>query len=231
MTEQINEKPVLTESEKSLCLKAGGLVLRPDFEDMIPRLRPSNLGGEIIVKAARFKSVDYPLIAVDATAGLGEDSLLLAAAGFTVHMYERNPVISALLNDALTRAASSEYEILRSAAARMVLHTEDSISAMKNLDFTPDIVLLDPMFPKRQKSGLIKKKFQLLQQLESPAEDGEALLDAALSAGPRRIIIKRPAKGPYLAGRKPSYSIKGGNTRCDCIILPSRSTSSRPASL
>ena len=135
MAEHINEKPILTESENGLCLKAGGLTLRPDFEDMAPRLRPSNLGGEIIVKAARFKNADCPLIAVDATAGLGEDSLLLAAAGFTVHMYERNPVISALLNDALTRALSSEYEILRSAAARMVLHTEDSISAMKNLDF------------------------------------------------------------------------------------------------
>lgn len=219
MTEQINEKPILTESEKGLCLKAGGLVLRPDFEDMIPRLKPSNLGGEIIVKAARFKNAGYSLIAVDATAGLGEDSLLLAAAGFTVHMYERNPVISALLQDALTRALSSEYEILRNAAARMALHTEDSISAMKNLDFAPDIILLDPMFPRRQKSGLIKKKFQLLQQLESPAEDEEALLDAALSAGPRRIVIKRPAKGPYLAGRKPSYSIKSGNIRYDCLTL------------
>lgn len=219
MGEHINEKPVLTESENGLCLKAVGLTLRPDFEDMIPRLRPSNLGGEIIVKAARFKNADYPLIAVDATAGLGEDSLLLAAAGFTVHMYERNPVISALLNDALTRALSSEYEILRNAAGRMALHTEDSISAMKNLDFTPDLVLLDPMFPKRQKSGLIKKKFQLLQQLENPAEDEKPLLLAAIACHPHKIIIKRPAKGPYLAGRKPSYSIRGGNIRYDCIVL------------
>lgn len=219
MAEHINEKPVLTESENGLCLKAGGLTLRPDFEDMIPRLRPSNLGGEIIVKAARFKNADYPLIAVDATAGLGEDSLLLAAAGFTVHMYERNPVISALLNDALTRAASSEYEVLRNAAARMVLHTEDSITAMKKLDFRPDLILLDPMFPKRQKTGLIKKKFQLLQQLENPAEDEKPLLLAAIACHPHKIIIKRPAKGPYLAGRKPSYSIRGGNIRYDCIVL------------
>ena len=95
MAEHINEKPVLTESENGLCLKAGGLTLRPDFEDMIPRLRPSNLGGEIIVKAARFKNADYPLIAVDATAGLGEDSLLLAAAGFTVRGL---PFLTALLS-------------------------------------------------------------------------------------------------------------------------------------
>ena len=219
MAEHINEKPVLTESENSLCLKAGGLTLRPDFEDMIPRLRPSNLGGEIIVKAARFKNADYPLIAVDATAGLGEDSLLLAAAGFTVHMYEKNPVIWALLSDALKRALVSENAAVREAASRMILHSEDSVAAMKSIDYTPDLILLDPMFPKRQKTGLIKKKFQLLQQLENPAEDEKPLLLAAIACHPHKIIIKRPAKGPYLAGRKPSYSIRGGNIRYDCIVL------------
>ena len=219
MAEHINEKPVLTESENGLCLKAGGLTLRPDFEDMIPRLRPSNLGGEIIVKAARFKNADYPLIAVDATAGLGEDSLLLAAAGFTVHMYERNPVICALLSDALKRALVSENAAVREAASQMILHSGDSVAAMKSIDYTPDLILLDPMFPKRQKTGLIKKKFQLLQQLENPAEDEKPLLLAAIACHPHKIIIKRPAKGPYLAGRKPSYSIRGGNIRYDCIVL------------
>lgn len=219
MTEQINEKPILTESEKGLCLKAGDLTLRPDFEDMIPRLKPSNLGGEIIVKAARFKNAGYSLIAVDATAGLGEDSLLLAAAGFTVHMYEKNPVIWALLSDALKRALVSENAAVREAASRMILHSGDSVAAMKSIDYTPDLILLDPMFPKRQKTGLIKKKFQLLQQLENPAEDEKPLLLAAIACHPHKIIIKRPAKGPYLAGRKPSYSIRGGNIRYDCIVL------------
>ncbi len=219
MAEPIVEKPVLFHSDNGLCLMSGDLTLLPDFEDMLPRLRPSNLNSEIVVKAARFKNADHPLVAVDATAGLGEDSMLLASAGFTVHMYERNHDIAALLKDAVSRALDSEHEVIRNAAARMVLHCEDSISAMRNLAFSPDLILLDPMFPIRQKSGLIKKKFQLLQQLESPAEDETALLDAALSARPLRIIIKRPAKGPYLAGVKPSYSIKGGNTRFDCIVL------------
>ncbi|MFR7797411.1 MAG: class I SAM-dependent methyltransferase [Collinsella sp.] len=42
---------------------------------------------------------------IDATAGFGEDSLLLAAAGFTVDLYEQDCVIAALLKDALDRAA------------------------------------------------------------------------------------------------------------------------------
>ena len=97
-----------------------------------------------------------------------------------------------------------------------------AMRAMAGSNEPPDIVLLDPMFPERRKSALVKKKFQLLQQLESPcegADEGE-LLEAAEAAGPRRIIIKRPLKGPYLAGRRPGYSITGKAVRYDCIVIP-----------
>ena len=76
------------------------------------------------------------------------------------------------------------------------------------------------MFPERTKSGLVKKKFQLLHRLEAPADDEEALLAAAIAARPQRIVIKRPLKGPYLAGRKPSYTLSGKKIRYDCIALP-----------
>ena len=75
------------------------------------------------------------------------------------------------------------------------------------------------MFPGRQKSGLVKKKAQLLQKLEKPCEDEEGLLQAAVSAGPRKIVIKRPLKGPFLAGRKPDYSITGKTIRYDCLLV------------
>lgn len=41
---------------------------------------------------------------------------------------------------------------------------------------------------------------------------------AAIAAGPRKVVIKRPAKGPYLAGIKPNYSIDGKAVRYDCIV-------------
>ena len=87
-------------------------------------------------------------------------------------------------------------------------------------DQSPDLVYLDPMFPARRKSGLVKKKFQLLHLLEPPCEDEEDLLDAALAARPRRIIVKRPLKGPYLGGLRPGYSISGKTIRYDCIVPP-----------
>lgn len=208
----------LGKNEKGLVLEGSGQLLQADLEKMLPRLRQANLEREMLVKASRVKGVEGTPIAVDATAGFAEDSLLLAAAGFRVILFERDPVIALLLEDALERAKS--HEILGPIVERMELHQEDSIEGLKNLKVVPDIVLLDPMFPQRQKSALIKKKFQLLQQLEKPCEEEAELLDAAIQAGPRKVVIKRPLKGPYLAGKKPSHSMEGKAIRYDCIVLP-----------
>ncbi|MDO4384281.1 MAG: class I SAM-dependent methyltransferase, partial [Eubacteriales bacterium] len=186
-----------------------------------PRLRPSNLNREFLVKAGRIKNITSP-VALDATAGLGEDSLLLAAAGFRVHLFEYNPIIGALLQDSMERGM--ENPELGEIISRMTLHIADSIQALRNpeesIGCVPDLVLLDPMFPERQKSALVKKKFQLLQQLESPCMEEEELLEASLESGTGKILIKRPLKGPYLAGKKPSYSISGKAIRYDSIVIP-----------
>ncbi len=204
---------------EGLTLTDGNLSIRGDLTQMIPRLAPGRLQGEFLVKAAKMKgdSGDQ-LLAVDATAGLGEDSLLLAAAGWRVILFEYDPVIAALLQDSLERAACVPE--LADAVSRMELREEDSIMALRGMDPAPDLVLLDPMFPERQKSALVKKKFQLLQQLESPCAEERSLLAAALAACPRKIVIKRPLKGPFLGARNPSYSIKGKAIRYDCIVLP-----------
>lgn len=206
---------------QGLTLVQGKLELRGDFTHMLPRLRPSNLNREFLVKAGRIKNITSP-VAIDATAGLGEDSLLLAAAGFRVHLFEYNPVIGALLQDSMERGMANPE--LREIISRMTLHIADSIQALRtpeeSIGGVPDLVLLDPMFPERQKSALVKKKFQLLQQLESPCMEEEELLHAALESGTGKIMIKRPQKGPYLAGKKPSYSISGKAIRYDCIVIP-----------
>lgn len=204
-------------TERGLVLTDGKLELIGDLKDMARRVKKSNLQSEMLVKASKIKSTDHPLIAVDATAGLGEDSLLLAAAGFTVYLYEYDKVIAALLEDSLIRAR--KIPELSSMAGRMILKKEDSTVALRNLDFTPDVLLLDPMFPERNKSALIKKKFQLLQKLENPCSNEEELLEAALSSKAHKIIIKRPLKGPKLAGAKVSYSIEGKAIRYDCIVI------------
>ena len=152
----------------------------------------------------------------DATAGLGEDSLLLAAAGFSVTMCEGDPVIAALLADGLRRAVDDPE--LSGIVGRMSLVEGDSIEILPSLTEAPDVVYLDPMFPARTKSAAVKKKFQLLHRLESPCADEASLMDAALAARPRKIVVKRPIKAPVLAGVRPSHSISGKAVRYDVIV-------------
>jgi len=210
-------------SRDGLSLMRDGMELRPDFAEMLPRIKQGALQREMLVKAARVKGVEAPR-AVDATAGLGEDSLLLAAAGFTVTLCEADPVIAALLEDALARA--SAHEVLGPIVERMHLVAGDSRIALERAGAStgaqPDVVYLDPMFPGRTKSAAVKKKFQLIHGLERPTEplDEESLLQAALAAHPRKVVIKRPVKGPYLAGVKPSHAIAGKAVRYDCIVPP-----------
>lgn len=225
----------LREEPEGLTLCGNGLELRGDFTRMMPRLRRGNLQREFLVKASRIKGLGERPFAVDATAGLGEDSILLAAAGYFVRMYEHNPVIAALLRDSLRRAA--EIPELKEYASRMELVEGDSTEALLKMarqaldaeasaaaqetEFhaVPDLILLDPMFPARQKSALIGKKLQLLQKLEMPCASEEALLAAALGTGARRVVVKRPLKGPYLAGKKPDYDITGKAIRYDCYVI------------
>lgn len=207
----------LRRDAEGLALVGDGMVLRADFARLLPRLRPDRLGRELLVRAARVRGAEAPT-AVDATAGLGDDSLLLAAAGFTVMMFEQDPVIAALLRDALERAANEPQ--LAGVVARMALVEGDSVTGLREMGFSPDVVFLDPMFPERTKSAAVKKKFQLLHHLERPCDNEDELLDAALAAHPRKIVIKRPPKGPWLAGAKPSHSLAGKAVRYDVIVPP-----------
>lgn len=200
-----------------LTLMGDGMELQADFGRMLPRLKPGRLQRELLVRAARIKGAPGTPIAFDATAGLGEDSLLLAAAGFDVTLCESDPVIAALLQDALRRA--QDDPALHDIVARMHFREADSIAQLGALTQAPYVIYLDPMFPERRKSAAVKKKFQLLHRLERPCSDEQELLQAAIDARPRKIVVKRPPKGPYLAGMKPAYSLKAKAVRYDCLVF------------
>ena len=216
-TIEVGNGLLLREDERGVALTGDGMELRGDFSRMLPRLRHGALQRELLVRAARVRGVDAPT-AVDATAGLGEDALLLAAAGFSVTLCEHDPVIAALLRDALRRAA--EDDRLRDVVARMRLVEAESVEVLEGLAASPDVVYLDPMFPERRKAAVTNKKLQLLQRLERPCPDEEALVRAAISAHPRKVVVKRPLKGPNLGGVKPSSSLSGKVVRYDVIVPP-----------
>ncbi len=209
---------LLRYNKEGLFFESEGQVLHGDFSTLRQRLEKGRVDHELLVKAARFKGEDSKnLRAVDATAGLGEDSMLLSFAGFTVTLYERDPIICALLKDAVRRACKIQW--LADAAKRMNVIEGDSIVGLTRSLDAPDMILLDPMFPAKKNAGLVKKKFQMIYILERQSSDEDDILNAAISADPRKIVIKRPAGGPFLGGLKPGYSLSGKTIRYDCIVL------------
>ena len=197
---------------RGVSLAGFGLTYQGDFENMLHRVTNGRLQHEMLVRAA--KSEKPGRRAIDATAGMGEDAFLLAAQGYEVTLYEQNPVIAALLKDALRRARKNM--ILKEIAERMKLVEGNSVECMEKQLDPVDVIYLDPMFPARQKSGLINKKLQLIQKLEPPCSAETDLFDAAIKANPSKIIVKRPLKSEFLAGRKPSYTLNGKAIRYDC---------------
>lgn len=216
LTDAVGDGLTLVADGEGLSLQGLGLKYRGDYERMLPRISKGRLEHEMLAHIA--KRARPGETAIDAAAGMGEDALILAACGYEVTLYEKNPVIAELLRDAMRRAEKNE--LLKCVVERMKLTVGDSTELIPGRFDRVDLVYLDPMFPARRKSGLINKKLQLMQRLEQPCVDEKAMLDAAASAHPKRIIIKRPLKGAYLADVKPHYTVKGKAIRYDCFAFP-----------
>ncbi len=157
---------LLTDDHLALC-QSGDDAPGPVYVDLISgavahRRKFGGGKGQPIAKAAGFGKGKAPVI-VDATAGLGRDAFVFASLGSEVWMIERSPVVAALLEDGLQRAlADAETAPI---AQRMHLLAGDAARLLTGLKDAerPDVIYLDPMFPPRQKSALVKKEMRLFQ--------------------------------------------------------------------
>lgn len=166
--------------------------------------------GQALAKACGVKASNKPAI-IDATAGLGSDSFVLATLGCKVQMIERNSDIATALSAALeTALADSEVAPI---VGRMSLHEGDANLLIPELG-PVDVIYLDPMFPHRTKSALVKKPLRDLRKIVGDDFDNETLLNVALKHA-KRVVVKRPKGAPDLSDRKPSYVLKGKSNRFD----------------
>ena len=174
--------------------------------------------GEAIAKAVGVKGNYLPTV-IDATAGLGRDAFILASIGCQVTMFERHPVVAALLADGLDRAYQ-DPTIGQLLQKQLRLIYNSSLHGLSLYQDKPDVVYLDPMFPHRQKSALVKKEMRIFQQLVGNDLDAEELLEPARRLAKKRVVVKRPDYAPFLANQKPTAEIKTKNHRFD-IYTPS----------
>ncbi|MGE8502753.1 MAG: class I SAM-dependent methyltransferase [Pseudomonas sp.] len=169
--------------------------------------------GQMIAKAVGVQPGVRPNV-LDATAGLGRDAFVLASLGCRMTLIERQPLVAALLEDGLQRAAL-DLEVAP-IAERMRLFTGNAIELMRNWQGeAPQVIYLDPMFPHRDKSALVKKEMRLFRPFVGDDLDAPALLEAALALATHRVVVKRPRKAPAIEGGKPGYVLEGKSSRYD----------------
>ncbi|MDH4319504.1 MAG: class I SAM-dependent methyltransferase, partial [Desulfobulbaceae bacterium] len=146
-----------------------------DFVHGAARYRRTQGGGNMLLRAVGIKKNRRPLV-MDATAGLGRDGFLIASSGCEVLLFERHPIVAALLGDGLYSA--SQHPETAAIAGRIHLHTESAhgyLAGLTQNETRPEVIYLDPMFPCRTKSAKVKKELQILQLLVGEDPDTETL--------------------------------------------------------
>lgn len=180
------------------------------------RLKFGGGKGQMIAKAVGLNKGVLPTI-LDATAGLAQDAFVLASLGCKITLLERSPIISELIAAALREPQVTEIQEI---TARMHLKSVDACTWLaKQVDKVADVIYLDPMYPHRDKSALVKKEMRLFHTLVGENADDVELLARALEKARYRVVVKRPRKGETIKGEQPAHQILGKSCRYDIYPL------------
>jgi len=177
--------------------------------------------GQAIAKAIGLKSGNTPSV-LDVTAGLAGDSFVLATLGCSMTLIERSPIIFTLIENAVERASLNEkFSPIINQGFNLI--NQDAIdyisSQLEGSDDPADVVYIDPMYPERKKSALVKKDMQILQRLHDKDDRTSELLETALQYAKKRVVVKRPSHAETLNNRKPNTCIKSKKTRYDIYTI------------
>ena len=199
-----------------LCVTADKLVLLvenfaplfADFSNSVWQKRRDAGKKQGLVRACKpIKGIKI----LDTTAGWGRDAAVLASFGAEILMLERQPVMAELLADGLSRMPE------QSPLAMTVLNVDANhyLQALLPENY-PDVIYIDPMHPLRQKSALVKKDMQALQQIIGADNDAQDLIQLALTKAKQRVVVKWPQRLAPLF--PPNLIIEGKTVRFDIYL-------------
>lgn len=222
---RLNPELALCVDTDGLWLCANGMKMQPDWKAEVGRLKRASLKSEMIARACNLG--EKPNL-IDATAGLGHDSLLMAHLGANVTLVERHPILYTLLEDSHARAQQDAF--LSPVVARIHLVFSDSADYLMQQaqeQHVVDVVYLDPMFPQRdqnqqaiKKQAQVKKQMQLLHMLlpeDGEMDLGDNLLELAQKIA-KRVVVKRPRLAVFLAEKEPNHQWQGDACRFDAYF-------------
>lgn len=217
-----------TQSVDALVLSPQGLMIqiaeqefkKPlliDFTTGKHEFRRQHGGGkqQAIAKAIGIKGNKFPTV-IDATAGFGSDSFVLASLGCEVTAIERCPIVHALLADALARAR--HHPVIAGIAGRIRLQQGDAATLIPTLP-QAEVIYLDPMFPHSHNTALVKKEMRVIRRLAGDDSHNENLLAIALRSAKHRVVVKRPKLAPFLDQYPPHHQLTGQSNRFDVYLI------------
>ena len=232
LSQTATQSILLLDEKNKLSWLSDGLSVAPEWDKLQRRVVSAGRKSELLLQAAKITS-DSTVI--DATAGFGHDSLILASTGAQVIMLEQQPLMALLLlAEQLRMNALPNWQKLMS---RLQIINTDALSYFAMLQAEAiddpkaiDVVYLDPMFPedsyqdsKTGKGAKVGKHMQALHQLACPPtpEEEMQLLQAAQAVvshhGDKqgRVVVKRPQLAPLLANQPASESWHNEAVRFD----------------
>ena len=231
---QIATQPILLLDEKDkLSWLSDGLSVAPEWDKLQRRVVSAGRKSELLLQAAKL-TADSQVI--DATAGFGHDSLILASTGAQVIMLEQQPLMALLLLVEQLRMSTlpnwqklmSRLQIINTDALTYFARFNNYLGA--DNEQAIDVIYLDPMFPedsyqdsKTGKGAKVGKHMQALHQLAHPPtlDEEQQLLQSAQAVVSQngqkqgRVIVKRPQFAPLLADQQPSESWNNEAVRFD----------------
>jgi 16S rRNA (guanine1516-N2)-methyltransferase len=192
-----------------------------DFSAPSLQQRVQTGGKDLLIRASGLHKEQHKVRrVVDATAGFGSDAWVLAAAGVEVIAVEQDPLVGALLQNALDRALAQGL----APAQRLTLFTGDAKEL--NMQAPIDVVYIDPMFSAGRRKAASAKSMSFLQdwlQDKYSSQDQLALFEWACDMASVRVVVKRGAKAEPLSSYPPTFQIKGKTHRFDVYQLGSSS--------
>ncbi len=182
------------------------------------RKNTTSIHQEPLAEAVGLKH-GHNLRVVDATAGWGRDSFILASLGASMVAVEQSLVLGFILMYNI-HICNQNIDHKHVSIECYVQNSSEWLSALPHSD-RPEVIYLDPMFPHKKKTSLAIKEMQILQLLlgNGDEEESASLLKTALTKATKRVVVKRPARAPYLGDIKPSFSKLGKSTRFDVYVI------------
>ena len=236
LSQTATQSILLLDEKNKLSWLSDGLSVAPEWDKLQRRVVSAGRKSELLLQAAKITS-DSTVI--DATAGFGHDSLILASTGAQVIMLEQQPLMALLLlAEQLRMNALPNWQKLMSrlqiintgALSYFAMLQAEVIDDLKAID----VVYLDPMFPedsyqdsKTGKGAKVGKHMQALHQLARPptSDEERQLLQSAQAVVSQsaqtsgRVVVKRPQLAPLLANQQPSESWHNEAVRFDGYFI------------